>query len=1299
MRRLLAAFAVLALALPSGASAHAFLVASTPATGASLAHAPHSVSLRFTEPVSAALTHVQLIDGRGAPIGTARVASGRTASELRITLPRLAKGAYRLTWSTVSQDDLHVTRGALAFGAGTVAPPARAAGASAPGTSLAEGAAHLIDLAALCVLIAICALLAGPLPAPVRARIGRFSLVALPALLVAGGLALAGKTSALPLRTVLAHTAWGHAMLVRELAIVAVLIAVATRRHRLAAALLVPVAAAEAASGHAASLDAAAVLAMTIHILAAGLWVGGLIVLALVLPGLERRDVLATLTRFGRLAAAGVVVLVASGLYSAGRQVASPDALLSTTYGWSLVGKLGLLAATGVLAALGLVALRRARPSLRLLRAEAIMAAGILAAASLMLSSAPARGPQFAPAARPIAGTPLASGQAADLLFDVSAAPNRPGQNFVTATILDTLRPSPGPVRRVTLTFSRGTRHVTVPATRLDATHWQVAGNAARGSGRLAHRRGGRARDTPHRHVGDALDRRLAARGGARAQGALLAARARADHDRARPRARRAGLRGGALARARAARRPAASGGVMRTALLMALAGAALLPAPASAAGMRSLIVHLDPAVASFAGVPAREVAGRLEREGRRAQAPLLAQLAALQRGGHVRHVRSLWIAGAVALTADADAIAALRARADVRSIESDSELAIQPADAVGGEPGIAAAGAPELWSHGIDGRGVTVATLDTGVDLTHAALAGRYRGGADSWFDPFGQHADPVDLNGHGTQVMGVMVAGDGIGMAPGARFIAARVFNDAGASTDSAVHLAFQWLLDPDGNPATDDAPDVVNASWGAQLATCDTEFEPDLQALRAAGILPVFAAGNDGPAAATDTSPANLPEAFAVGASASATTIASFSSIGPSRCGGGQFPALVAPGTGIRSTDRFGLDATGLAGTSFSAPHAAGALALLLQVAPQLTADAQASLLAQSAHDLGAPGPDATFGAGSLDVLAAAHILSPSLDFVPPVLSGAAADATGIRVQADDSASAIAGAEWWADADPGVGAGAAMTAADGSLDSPSEALTANAATLAPGQHTIGMRARDAAGNWSSPALLSVTVAAAPEPLQVVTPQQPSAIVITPRGRAQLVRVASDGFEHGLAAWPRHGGRVAAIRAAALSGRRGLRVTSSAGAPAFVGRGLPRASDRVELAFALDPRTLTSRTAWIEIAALTSPDGVRLATLELRSRGRGSVQLRVSARGAGGLAHSRPRVLARRRMALALSLDAGRVALAAGGHEIASLAHVAGDARAEAVVLGPRHGTPAATTGYIDIDDVTVRSAPEAS
>ena len=740
----------------------------------------------------------------------------------------------------------------------------------------------------------------------------------------------------------------------------------------------------------------------------------------------------------------------------------------------------------------------------------------------------------------------------------------------------------------------------------------------------------------------------------------------------------------------------------MRGLLLVALAGAALLavPAVAAAAPMKAVIVHLDPAVVP-ASLPAREVAGRLERNGRVAQASLLVQLAALRREGHVRHVRSLWIANAVAVTADASAIAALQARADVRSIDADAELPIQLADTGTPEPGVAATAAPELWSHGIDGSGVVVAALDTGVDLTHPQLASRYRGGSNSWFDPYGEHAEPMDIHGHGTQVMGVIVAGTGIGMAPGARFIAARVFNDAGVSTDSAVHLAFQWLLDPDGNPATDDAPDVVNASWGAQLATCDRTFEPDLVALRAAHILPVFAAGNDGPGASTDTSPGNLPEAFAVGATATATTIAPFSSAGPSRCDGGQFPALVAAGTGIRSTDRFGFEATALAGTSFAAPHVAGALALLLQVAPRLSAADQASLLTQSAHDLGPAGADATFGAGSLDVAAAARLLSPTLDFSPPVLSGAVWADPQFRVHAVDSSSAIAGGEVWADMDPGVGAGTPMAPADGSFDSASEDLVAVVAGLAPGDHTLGFRARDAAGNWSAASQLAISIPAPPASPTALIPQPPVALGLSvttqPLAAAPLTLVANDGFEHGLGAWPRRVGAVAVTRGAAISGRRGLRVHTIAGAPAFVERPLPHSSASVELAFTLRAGAVSNRGAWTEIAAISGPDGSRLASVQLSAAARGPVRLRVSASaGPGTVVHGRPQVVSRRSCAVVLALDSAHAALLFGGRERGSVARGPHSELAATIALGASRPT---STGYLDIDSVTVRSAPEAT
>lgn len=77
---------------------------------------------------------------------------------------------------------------------------------------------------------------------------------------------------------------------------------------------------------------------------------------------------------------------------------------------------------------------------------------------------------------------------------------------------------------------------------------------------------------------------------------------------------------------------------------------------------------------------------------------------------------------------------------------------------------------------------------MDTGVDINwHQDLAGKWRGGSNSWFDPYGQHpTTPTDLNGHGTQTMGVMVggehAGTAFGVAPGVQWIAAKIFKDDG-------------------------------------------------------------------------------------------------------------------------------------------------------------------------------------------------------------------------------------------------------------------------------------------------------------------------------------------------------------------------------------------------------------------------------------------------------------------------------------------------------------------------------------
>ncbi len=149
------------------------------------------------------------------------------------------------------------------------------------------------------------------------------------------------------------------------------------------------------------------------------------------------------------------------------------------------------------------------------------------------------------------------------------------------------------------------------------------------------------------------------------------------------------------------------------------------------------------------------------------------------------------------------------------------------------------------------------VGIVDTGVDVDHPDLNDKWRGGNNSWFDPYGQYTSPIDPIGHGTQVAGLIAGGDNsgnqIGVAPNAQWIAAKIFDNAGEADISSIHMAYQWMLDPDGDPITDDAPDIINNSWGIEnyVNDCVQEFNDDITTLKEAGISVVFSAGNFGPA----------------------------------------------------------------------------------------------------------------------------------------------------------------------------------------------------------------------------------------------------------------------------------------------------------------------------------------------------------------------------------------------------------------------------------------------------------------
>lgn len=344
---------------------------------------------------------------------------------------------------------------------------------------------------------------------------------------------------------------------------------------------------------------------------------------------------------------------------------------------------------------------------------------------------------------------------------------------------------------------------------------------------------------------------------------------------------------------------------------------------------------------------------------------------------------RELWVINAVAVTVPADLVDDLAAFPNVSSISSDAVVQGPGPGAAPTSPtyyNLDAIGASSVWDLGYTGTGVVVATMDSGADISHPDLSGRYRGGANSWFDAYGQNSSPADFTGHGTQVLGLIVAGDAggyqIGVAPDAQWIAAKVFDNANRATLSGLHAGFQWVFDPDNDPMTNDAPDIVNNSWALSntVNQCDQEFSTDIALLREAEIAVTYSGGNFGPKSDSSVAPANNTGSLSVGSVDDRNRVARSSSRGPGACDGGIYPKLVAPGEGVLTTDVMPGFYNVVSGTSFSVAHVSGAMALLAGAFPGATTTELESALMETAVDLGNGGADNTFGYGLIDVAAA-------------------------------------------------------------------------------------------------------------------------------------------------------------------------------------------------------------------------------------------------------------------------------------------------------------------------------------
>ncbi|MEV1330268.1 S8 family serine peptidase [Micromonospora costi] len=258
--------------------------------------------------------------------------------------------------------------------------------------------------------------------------------------------------------------------------------------------------------------------------------------------------------------------------------------------------------------------------------------------------------------------------------------------------------------------------------------------------------------------------------------------------------------------------------------------------------------------------------------------------------------------------------------------------------------------GADQVWSQlGVTGTGIVIGSSDSGVDGRHPALADGFRGGDDSWFDPWDGTPAPTDAGGHGTHTLGSAVGRGGIGVAPGAQWVGC-VNLDRNLGSPAHYLDCLQFMLAPfprGGDPFTagrpDRAPDILTNSWGCPgIEGCDAGvLRPATAALDAAGIFVAAAAGNTGPwCASIDDPPAPYPDVLTVGAVDAKDRVADFSSRGPAP-GGAPKPDVLAPGVGVRSAMPGGGYGT-LDGTSMATPQVAGVVALMWSANPSLVGD---------------------------------------------------------------------------------------------------------------------------------------------------------------------------------------------------------------------------------------------------------------------------------------------------------------------------------------------------------------------
>ena len=400
------------------------------------------------------------------------------------------------------------------------------------------------------------------------------------------------------------------------------------------------------------------------------------------------------------------------------------------------------------------------------------------------------------------------------------------------------------------------------------------------------------------------------------------------------------------------------------------------------------IVMNADYPYEAVDNLPLREKAQIFKEIARNSQQDLVDYL--YQFPDEVFEIRQFWVFNGLHITVSKRVISELLKREDIKYILHNGIVKIpeneKRSDARTPGWNIRKIMADSCWNEGYTGQDILIGITDTGCDFTHPALQGKWSG---YWRDCVNAQAQPYDDNGHGIFCSGIICGGDGlgpfnedIGVAPGAKLVVAKVFDQNGAGQYVWIDAGMQWIADLKVDSGVDIR--AVSNSWGG--STTDLHFWNICLTWKSIGILGIWSIGSGGPGQGTCSAPGNYPVVMGCGATDSSDVIASFSARGPApdqppwndtiywfrRDWNRIKPDIAAPGVGIRSS----FTGSGYAimnGTSFTNPACAGGIAILCQAKPDLSVTRLYNLLLDNADhpSSGLPYPNNNYGWGRLNL----------------------------------------------------------------------------------------------------------------------------------------------------------------------------------------------------------------------------------------------------------------------------------------------------------------------------------------